>query len=90
MKRPEPTDWRGYVAFILAMGLAVGWATALIMSASSRTPPIGQETGTLLATLGGGMAGAVGAYLGMGRRDPPPPPPEEHTQDKDRDDQDGG
>lgn len=81
----EPRDWRGYVAFILAVGLSVGWATGLIMSASSRTPPIGENTAQLLSTLGGAMVGAVAAYLGMGRRERK----DEHTEDENPD-KDGG
>lgn len=69
MRHPRAPDWPGYIAFILSMGLSIGFATALIMSASSRTPPIGKETSTLLATIGGSMVGAVATYLGgrMGR-----------------------
>ena len=75
----EPRDWRAVIALVLSTGVAVGFAAALIMSASSRTPPIGENTAQLLSTLGGAMIGAVAAYLGMGRGDPPPPP------DKDED-----
>lgn len=60
----EPRDWRGYIAFVMAVGLAAGFASALIMSASARTPPINETTATLLATLGGAMVGAVATYLG--------------------------
>jgi purine-cytosine permease-like protein len=67
----EPRDWRGWIAYTMSLGVSVGFATALIMSASSRTPPIGENTAQLLATLGGAMIGAIAAYLGMGRRDPP-------------------
>jgi hypothetical protein len=79
----EPHDWRGYIAFVLAIGLSVGWATGLIMSASSRTPPIGENTAQLLSTLGGAMVGAVAAYLGMGRRERPPPPSEDEPPEQD-------
>jgi hypothetical protein len=77
----EPRDWRGYIAFTLALGISVGWATGLILSASARTPPIGENTAQLLSTLGGAMVGAVAAYLGMGRRDKPPP--EDKREDDD-------
>lgn len=66
MKRDwwRDVDWPGACAFVLALGISLGFATALIMSASARTPPINQETATLLATLGGAMAGSVATYLG--------------------------
>jgi hypothetical protein len=80
---PEPTDWRGYIAFVLALGLSAGWCTSIILSAGPRTPPIGEETATLLSTLGGAMVGAVATYLGMGRRERHPPPPEEPPDEPD-------
>lgn len=65
MKKPNGNrDWPGYIAYTLALGLAVGFASALIMSASSRTPPINEVTGAMLSTIGGAMVGAVATYLG--------------------------
>jgi purine-cytosine permease-like protein len=65
VKLPPPRrDWSGLIAYTLALGLAVGFATALIMSASSRTPPINETTGAMLSTIGGAMVGAVATYLG--------------------------
>jgi hypothetical protein len=67
MSRRSPDDWRGYIAFVMSLGVAIGFGTALILSASGRTPPISQDTATLLSTLGGAMIGAIATYLGMGR-----------------------
>lgn len=71
MKR-SPDDWRGYIAFVMALGISIGFGAALIMSASARTPPINETTATLLATLGGAMVGAIATYMGMGRNIRPP------------------
>ena len=49
---------------VLAVFLGGGWATALIMSASSRTPPITDSTKDLLSSVGGVLAGAITAYIG--------------------------
>jgi hypothetical protein len=49
---------------ILSICLGVGWSTALIMSASARTPPITDSTKDLLTSVGGVLAGAVTAYIG--------------------------
>ena len=57
-------SWAGAAVLIIAVCLSVGWATALIMSASARTPPIAGETGDLLNSVGGVLAGAVTAYIG--------------------------
>ena len=63
MGRPQ-WSWAGATILVLAVCLGTGWATALIMSASSRTPPIAGETGDLLNSVGGVLAGAVTAYIG--------------------------
>lgn len=57
-------SWAGAAILVLAVCLGGGWATALIMAASSRTPPISGETGDLLNAVGGVLAGAVTAYVG--------------------------
>ena len=57
-------SWAGAAVFMLAFFLGAGWATALIMSASARTPPIAGETGDLLNSIGGVLAGAITAYIG--------------------------
>jgi hypothetical protein len=63
VRRPQ-WSWSGAAVFVLAFCLGVGWATALIMSASSRTPPITDSTKDLLGTVGGGLVGVIGAYVG--------------------------
>jgi hypothetical protein len=57
-------SWAGASIFALAICLGGGWATALIMSASSRTPPITDSTKDLLSSVGGVLAGAITAYVG--------------------------
>lgn len=54
----------GVVVLVLSITLGVGWATALIMSASSRTPPITDSTKDLLSSVGGVLAGGISAYIG--------------------------
>jgi len=49
---------------VLAVCLGVGWATALVISSSSRTPPINDTTADLLSAIGGVLAGAITAYIG--------------------------
>ena len=73
-------SWAGATVLTLAVFLGGGWATALVMSASSRTPPIAGETGDLLNSVGGVLAGAITAYIGgmialmrhKGKDDPDP------------------
>jgi ABC-type branched-subunit amino acid transport system permease subunit len=57
-------SWAGAAILVLATFLGGGWATALIMSASSRTPPITDSTKDLLSSVGGVLAGAITAYIG--------------------------
>jgi hypothetical protein len=75
-------DWAGPCAFVLACGLALGWAGALLLAAW-RGGPISDHGTHLLATLGGAMAGAVATYLGstlhhtdQGADAGPPAPPD--------------
>lgn len=69
-------SWAGAAVLVLAVFLGGGWATALIMSASSRTPPITDSTKDLLSSVGGVLAGAITAYIGgmiaVRHRDKPP------------------
>jgi membrane associated rhomboid family serine protease len=76
-------DWHGPVALVLALGLSLGWASALIIAALPVTNTISDQGANLLATVGGLMGGAVAAYLGArsaehtaDRRRPFPPPPD--------------
>jgi hypothetical protein len=57
-------SWAGATIFVIAVCLSVSWGTALVMSASSRTPPISDTTSDLLLAVGGVLAGAITAYIG--------------------------
>lgn len=63
-KRFPNWSWAGASVFAIALCLGLSWGTALVMSASARTPPIAGETGDLLNSIGGVLAGAVTAYIG--------------------------
>jgi hypothetical protein len=62
-RRPDARDWAGRSAFMLACGLAAGWAGGLLIAAI-KGGPISEHSADLLATLGGAMAGALATYLG--------------------------
>jgi hypothetical protein len=64
MRRRPPWSWAGASVLVLAVCLGGGWATAIVFSASSRTPPITDTTKDLLSTIGGVLAGAITAYIG--------------------------
>ena len=70
-------SWAGAAVVILSVCLGGGWATAIVMSASSRTPPVTDTTKDLLSSVGSILAGAITAYIGgmialrQRRRDPP-------------------
>jgi hypothetical protein len=68
-RRPQ-WSWAGLAVLLIAFFLSAGWATALVMSASSRTPPITDSTKDLLSSVGGVLAGVIAAYVGgvVGRR----------------------
>jgi len=78
-------SWAGAAILVLAICLGGGWATALVMSASSRTPPITDSTKDLLSSVGGVLAGAITAYIGgmiaMRRRREEDKPEEETPSD---------
>jgi len=57
-------SWAGATVFVLALCLGASWGTALVMSASSRTPPISDTTSDLLLAVGGVLAGAITSYIG--------------------------
>ena len=64
MKRRPRWSWAGASVLVLAVTLGGGWATAIVFSSSSRTPPITDSTKDLLSTIGGVLAGAITAYIG--------------------------
>ena len=64
MRPARRFSWAGASILVLTVFLGGGWATALIMSASSRTPPITDSTKDLLTAIGGVLAGAITAYIG--------------------------
>ena len=75
-------NWAGAAVFVLAVCLGGGWATAIVFSASSRTPVTTDNTKDLLSSVGGILAGAITAYIGgiialkrQDRQDDEPPPP---------------
>jgi hypothetical protein len=57
-------SWAGATVFVLALCLGLSWGTALVMSASARTPPISDTTSDLLLAVGGVLAGAISVYVG--------------------------
>jgi Na+/H+ antiporter NhaA len=61
-------DWRGAVAFTLALCLGVGFAVSIIAD-SLRHEPISAEHAALLSTLGGALIGAVATWLGLSALD---------------------
>lgn len=65
----EQRDWRGPVALVLAVGLAVGWSATLVVLAVRHAVPFEGNAAapTILGTIGGIMGGAVAGWLG-GRR----------------------
>lgn len=64
-------DWTGPTAFVLALGVSIGFAGTMIVIAGpwKNTDPLGTAAGYILSALGGAMIGAVAAYLGgFGRK----------------------
>lgn len=58
-------DWPGLAAFILAVGLGVGWAVSLIILATPWTNQINQAESDLLNGIGQVLAGALATFLGV-------------------------
>lgn len=56
-------SWHGFVASILALSVAVGFAAAMV-GATVQAEPITQQGAALLNTLGGALIGAVAGWLG--------------------------
>ena len=63
-RRYPSFSWAGAAILVLAVCLGGGWATAIVMSASSRTPVTTDNTKDLLSSVGGVLAGAITAYIG--------------------------
>ena len=59
-----PWSWLGASVFALALLVGGGWATALIISTSARTPPISDTTSDLLVGIGSILAGAISTFVG--------------------------
>jgi hypothetical protein len=81
-------SWAGACVLVLAVCLGGGWATAIVMSASSRTPPVTDTTKDLLSSVGGILAGAITAYIGGQialRRDRHTPPQGRLSDETDQD-----
>ena len=67
-QRPPRADWAGLAALALAIGLAVGFAGALLLAASPFTDPISESGVNLLQTIAGGMVAVVAAYVAQRAR----------------------
>jgi hypothetical protein len=79
-------SWAGAAVLVLAVCLGGGWATAIVLSASPRTPPITDSTKDLLSSVGGVLAGAITAYIGgqiahRRHQERPPAAPESDAND---------
>jgi hypothetical protein len=55
-------SWTGATAFVVALFLSMGWATAMV--AAALDDDVSESGIQLLTGLGGVMAGAVAGYLG--------------------------
>src|SRR5262245_42133177 len=72
-RRRGHRDWAGMAAFVLALGLAVGFGVALVLVASPFTESITEPTANLLSVVGGGIVAIVAAYMARERAPEPPP-----------------
>jgi branched-subunit amino acid ABC-type transport system permease component len=70
-------DWRGLIALVLSVGVAVALVAGVLTAELTPTKVTSEEI-AFLSTLGGASVGAVAAYLGIRHRgdDEPPEPPE--------------
>lgn len=57
-------DWRGPIAFVLAIGVAVTLVAGIVTAELTPGPVTTQEV-SLLSTIAGAIVGAVAAYLGI-------------------------
>jgi hypothetical protein len=57
-------DWRGPIALILAVGVAVAFCSGVVIAEISPNMVTEQET-TFFSTLGGAIMGALATYLGV-------------------------
>lgn len=57
-------DWRGLIAFVLALGVAIA-LVAGVLSAEITPGSVTPQEGSFFSTLGGAIVGAVATYLGV-------------------------
>ena len=57
-------DWRGVVALVLAVGVAIALVAGVLTAELTPTKVTSEEI-AFLSTLGGASVGAVAAYLGI-------------------------
>lgn len=57
-------EWLGRSVFALAVGVAIGWAGALLLLASPWGGDLTEAGSHVLAGIGGGMVAILGANLG--------------------------
>lgn len=75
-------DWRGPIAFVLAVGVSVALVSGVLTSELTPGAVTTQEV-SFLSTLGGAVVGALAAYLGIrhagenGDTPPTPTPPDD-------------
>jgi galactitol-specific phosphotransferase system IIC component len=66
----EKIEWRGAIAFTLAIGVAGSMILAIvgaIIAIVVRTVPLGDQAANMLSTLFGAALGALATYLGQGK-----------------------
>jgi len=60
-------DWRGPIAFVLALGVAISLVSGVITAEVTPGKVTTEEAG-FFSTLGGAIVGAVATYLGLQHR----------------------
>jgi len=58
-----PGEWAGLIALVLALGVALSMAAAVVSTMLS-DQPISSEKANLLATMTGASIGVIGTYIG--------------------------